>query len=488
MPGSNHKKTYVGRRDFIKTTAMAGVAATLSEKSPAGKATESTTEQRWKGKKLLFLSDSPEAYERFIESLKSIPETNLLVSPIKVNFQKPQEIIPVIRDQNADILLMCISGYIFSFGNLGNAMSDLNIPIIILSSNTDVILSDANLAASLRANGANVKLAISQKQALELVKIAASPRILEDQRALLYGRPFDSTSVPAYNLSEELVYRRTGVMIRYRPLEELAALLDEVDESSAIREMARWKNEAMEIVHVSDKTILDSCRLYVLLRSIIEKEGLSAISIDCLGFALSPKPILPYPCLAFSQLRDEGIAATCEADVYAMLSLMFLQEICRKPAFMCNVNSVNVQDPTILISHCTAPLKLHGSNGEPARYRLHDYHGFGRGVVPEVEFTLGMEVVVGAFTKDLKSFVLWPGRILAQVKDTERSSSKNSITLDVCANTMDVKIRDADRFLQNIPGVHLIMIAGNHTNAIEDALFGMNVGIVGPSDFTTPDL
>jgi len=488
MPGANYKKIYVGRRDFIKATAMTGVAATLSEKSLAGQAAERTTEQRHEGKKLLFLSDSPETFERFIESLRSIPETKLLVSPIKVDFQKPQEIIPVIRDQYADILLLCISGYTFSFGNLGDAMSDLNIPIIILSANTNVLLSDANLAASLRANGANVKLAISQEQALEQVKIAAAPRILENQRALLYGRPFDSTSVPANNLSEELVHQRTGVMIRYRPLEELAALLDDVDEASTRSEMARWKKGAKEIVRVSDKTLLDSSKLYILLRSIIEKEGLSAISIDCLGFSLSPQPMLPYPCLAFSRLRDEGIAATCEADVYGMLSLMFLQEICRKPAFMCNVNSVNVQESIILLSHCTAPLKLHGLDAEPLRYSLHDYHGFGRGVVPEVEFPLGIKVVAGAFTKDLKSFVSWPGRILTQVKDTDRSSSKNSITLDVCANTMDVKIRDAGRFLQNIPGVHLIMIAGDHTNAMEDALFGMNVGIVGPSDFTPPDV
>ena len=299
----------------------------------------------------------------------------------------------------------------------------------------------------------------------------------------MYGRPFDSTSVPAHNLSEEIIYRRTGVRIRYRSLEELAAQLEDVDEASARSEMARWKNEAMEIIRVSDKTLLDSCRLYVLLRSIIEKEGLTAISTDCLGFTLSPKPMLPYPCLAFARLRDEGIAATCEADVYGMLSLMFLQKICRKPAFMCNVNSVNVQQSTIMLSHCTAPLKLHGLDAEPLRYSLHDYHGFGRGVVPEVEFPSGMEVIAGAFTKDIKSFVSWPGRILTQVKDTDRSSSKNSITLDVCANTMDVKIRDADRFLQNTPGIHLIMIAGNHTKAIEDALFGMNASIVGPLYF-----
>ena len=108
--------------------------------------------------------------------------------------------------------------------------------------------------------------------------------------------------------------------------------------------------------------------------------------------------------------------------------------------------------------------------------------------MPEVEFPSGMEVTAGSFTKDFKSFVFWPGRILAQVKDTDRSSLKNSITLDVCANTMDVKIKDTDRFLQNIPGAHMIMIAGNHINAIDEALFGMNAGIVGPSDFTPPDV
>jgi hypothetical protein len=53
---------------------------------------------------------------------------------------------------------------------------------------------------------------------------------------------------------------------------------------------------------------------------------------------------------------------------------------------------------------------------------------------------------------------------------------------------MDVKIRDAGRFLQSIPGIHQIMIAGNDTRAIEDALSGMNMSLVGPSDFTPPEV
>jgi hypothetical protein len=138
------------------------------------------------------------------------------------------------------------------------------------------------------------------------------------------------------------------------------------------------------------------------------------------------------------------------------------------------------------VSHCVAPLKLNGTNAAALRYKLHDYHSFGRGVVPEVEFPSGKEVITGGFSKDLKSFSLWPGRIQTQVKNTDQSSSGKGLMLNVCANTMDVKIRDADRFLQNIPGIHQIMVIGNYTQAIGDALYGMNMNLVGPGDFTPP--
>jgi hypothetical protein len=481
------KKINVGRRDFIKTTTMAGVAATLpgtglTSQNTAGSSTPPAGGMK---KKLLFLSDNPTAYESLMGSIKSLPGTDLAVSSIKANYQKPEEIIRTIHEQNMDILLLGLPRFTFNFGSLYDSMGDLDIPVIVLSTNPELILIDANLVASLRANGARVTFALSQDQALKLVKLLASPRILEDRRAVLYGKPFDSTSVPARNLTEDLIYRRTGVRIEYRPIAELASRIKEVDAQAAGREMERWKRGATEVIRVSDEDFLDACRLYILLRSIVDKEGLAAVSIDCLGFTMSPKPVLPYPCLAFGRLRDEGITAACEADVCGMLSSMFLEEISRKPSFMCNVMTVDTQNSKIVLSHCAAPLKLNGSNAAPMEYKLHDYHGFGRGVVPEVKFPLGREVITGAFSKDLKSFSLWSGRIQTQVLDTDKASSRGPM-MNVCANTMDVKIRDAGRFLQNIPGIHQIMVTGSYTQAIGDALFAMNMELVGPEDFTPP--
>jgi hypothetical protein len=236
---------------------------------------------------------------------------------------------------------------------------------------------------------------------------------------------------------------------------------------------------------------VDACRLYVLLRSIIEKEGLSAVSIDCLGLLFNRNMALPYPCLAFARLRDEGFTAACEADVCGMLSSMFLQETSRKPSFLSNVLSVNLQQSSTVLSHCVSPLRLLGANASPLPYKLRDYHGMGQGVVPEVEFPIGIEVVTGAFSKNLKNFVVWPGRIQIGAKTdapTDKPSFPSGFRRMTCSNYAELKIREADRFLQNIAGIHHIMIAGNYSKAMNDALLRMNVSIIGPSNFTAPEL
>ena len=194
-------------------------------------------------------------------------------------------------------------------------MADLDIPIILLPVNLDLIMMDTDLVAAMRTRGANAILANSEAHAVELLKIFAVPRILDGKQALIFGRPFDSTSVPMGNLNGDYVYKRTGLRIQYRPVDDLMPLLEKVDEAAAMKEMERWKKEAAKVLEPSDKTILDAARLYVLLRSLVEKEGLAAISIDCLSFSFSGKPPLPLPCLAFTRLRDDGITAPCEADV-----------------------------------------------------------------------------------------------------------------------------------------------------------------------------
>jgi L-fucose isomerase-like protein len=492
MMDNNLNGNHVGRRNFVKLTTLASVAATLPG---VGFAAQDAVRGAFKPspgglkRNVLFLTDSPKKYESLINKIKAIKEYECTVTPVEVNLQKSPETVDPALIKNADILFMILPQVATSSGNIAASMSDLNIPAILFPVNLDLIMLEADVVAQFRTKGINAMLANSETHAIELVKIAAAPRILEGKRALIFGRPFDSTSIPARNLNDDYVYKHTGVRLEYRPIAELKQHLESIDEASARKEMERWKKEATEVVETSDKALLESSKLYFLLRSIIEKEGLSGISIDCLSFSFDQNPILPYPCLPFTRLRDEGFAVPCEAEVCGMLSSMVLQEISKKPSYFCNVSAVDTQKSSAILRHCVAPLKLMGANAPALPYRLRDYHGTGRGVTAEVQFPAGLDIMMGGFSKDLKEFVLWPGKTLSRVRDTDRPSFENAPASYAkmrryCSNHLETKIKDVDSFIQKIAGCHHVMVAGNYKKAVIEAMMRMNVKIVGPSDLS----
>jgi hypothetical protein len=481
---------HFGRRDFIKTTAMAGVAASfpevLAQNSPIAVKPANTGNKR----KLLLLSNYPNFYEHLIQSAKSLKEFEFAVVSAKPDYQNPQEIIKTIQTEAPDILFFGLPGTSLNSGNIPVALDYIDVPIILLPPMPDLIMLEADVAAAFRIKGTNALLANSEAHAIELIKILAAPRLLEGKRAVIYGRPFDSSSVPAHNLTAEAVYKRTGVLLEFRPIEQLKSQLETVDPAGARKEMERWKKEATSIVEITDEALLECCKMYVLLRSIIDKEALSGVSIDCLSFTFGPKPILPFPCLAFTRLRDEGFAVPCEADVCGMLTSMVLQEISQKPSYFCNISSVDVEKSGTVLRHCVAPLQLLGRNVAALPYRLRDYHGIG-GVTPEVAFPVGLEVTLGGFTKDLKNFVVWPGKIQAGIHDTDRPSfespgAQNRKMRRYCTNRAELKINEANVFLQKIVGIHHVMVAGSYMKALREEMIRLNVNVIGPVDSAAP--
>jgi L-fucose isomerase-like protein len=491
MVRCNHGLVQIGRRDFIKTTAIAGMAGTLPATGILAQEARSPMKPRYsKGKQrnLLFMSSNPAAHESLINSIKSIKEFDFVVEPVKVNYQNPKDIGKYIQGKEADVLFMCLTGAGLNSGIYAEYLGALDIPVVLLPMNLDLIMLEADVAATFRSKGTTAMLANSEQHAIELVKFAATPMLLEGKKAVIFGRPYDSTSVPMPNLNADYIYKRTGLRLEYRPIDELKTRLASVDVAKAQKEMERWKKEAVKVTEATDPAILDACKLYVVMRSIVDQEGLAGISIDCLSFTFNPKPMLPYPCLSFTRLRDEGFAVPCEADVCGMVTSMFMQEICRKPSFFYNVSAVDTQKSTTVLRHCVAPVRFLGQEAAPLPYIIRDYHGMG-GATPEVQFPVGAEVTLGGFSKDLKNFLMWPGRLQEGVKDTNRPSFENppSKMRRYCTNRAEVKIKEIDRFLQNIAGIHQAMVAGTYTDAIQRALLRMNVTITGPVEAAVPE-
>ncbi|MBN1973550.1 MAG: hypothetical protein JW787_07915 [Sedimentisphaerales bacterium] len=493
---NNQKGFHLNRRGFIKTTALAGMAATLPTSSFAEKSIVSGSKPSPAGKKrnLLFLTDVPENFVNLIESIKSIKEYEINVITIKTDFQNHQELLKAIQEKNADIILMRLSANVtMSSRFIAEGMGTLDLPVILLPVNYDLIMWETDLAASFRIKGTNAIVANSEDHALELIKIVAAPRPLEGQKAMVFGKPFNSTSIPAPNLNVDYVYKLTGVRIEHRPIDDLKQLLKDVDMAAARKELEKWKNGAKKVIGPTDEMMLHCAKMNVLLHSLIEKENLAAVSIDCLSFSFGSDTTIPLPCLAYTELRDEGITAACEADIYMMLSSMLMQSVSGRPSFQSNVSSVDVEKSTAILRHCVTPTKIYGSNAPQIPYNLRDYHGMGKGVVPEIEYPVGLDITMGGFTKDLKSFLIWPGRIVKGIDDTGTPSFIQNAPpgyenwRKYCSNRAEIKVKDVHDFMKKIVGIHHNMIAGSYGKAIADSLIRMNINVIAPPDLAAPE-
>ena len=340
-----------------------------------------------------------------------------------------------------------------------------SIPVIVAPRTPTLMGYVVDMVASLRIQGKDVFLANSVNMIIDRIKAVIQKPYIGGRRVLLFSNsPFDSKTMPCPNLDSDQVRRVTGVEVLYHPLDELKKAFDHVNETRAQQEMEKWISDAVRIVEPSKEDILSACRLYIALQDIVRMERLSGISIDCCSPRFRKDLSLPHPCLAFSRLRDDGISAPCEADLWALLSSLLLEQISKRPSFMGNVSAVDVVASTTTLAHCVVPLKLHGFNAQSVRYSLRDYHGSRQGVAPEIDFPTGEEVTMGCFTKDIRGFTLWPGTVV-------RAGHIE------CRNSADIRIPDPCGFLQSIAGCHHVMVFGNYMTEIAKALRLMNIHI-----------
>ena len=88
-----HCGCHVGKRDFLKTSAVAGAAAALPTASLlAGEASKDSRPRRMGAKsKVLFINDAPEAHSSFVDSIRAIKGMNLQVTSAKINFRQMEE-------------------------------------------------------------------------------------------------------------------------------------------------------------------------------------------------------------------------------------------------------------------------------------------------------------------------------------------------------------------------------------------------------------
>ena len=123
--------------------------------------------------------------------------------------------------------------------------------------------------------------------------------------------------------------------------------------------------------------------IYERLKELVTEYRLDGVTLRCFDLLSTVKNT---GCIALSKLNDEGIPASCEGDVPALLTMMVCKRLTGELCFQVNPARIN-NDGTMLFAHCTLPLGMTESH----EFTTHFESGIGvaiHGDLPTGDYTL----------------------------------------------------------------------------------------------------
>jgi len=175
-------------------------------------------------------------------------------------------------------------------------------------------------------------------------------------------------------------------MIREDP-DEILNYYDEIKDDEAKEIATKWIKDALKI-EPTERTILNSAKLYLAFKKLLKERQISFFTPDC-GTLLLCGKMPAYPCMAFFELFNEGINGICESDMDSTISFILGNYLSGRPGFVSN-HTFDLPNNQITYMHCVSPRILHGIDGPLADYEIL-HHGETEivGASPSVKYPIG---------------------------------------------------------------------------------------------------
>jgi len=267
--------------------------------------------------------------------------------------------------------------------------------------------------------------------------------------------------------TKEIEVPHFGTKVRSVPGARFIEEFSQMKATEQVTELAKtYLKNAQEIIQPTEADIRDAAKTYFVLKQIIQAEKADAVMMDCLpGLSLPHKH--PPPCMGFMSLRDEGIAAGCQADLNATLTLMLVQQLFDKPGFQQNA-SMETQKNLYFGAHCTCASKLSGTTGPSQPYILMSHAEAGWGCVPRVLWPQGCEVTMAQYLSGkTPQMYIYSGQVVGCPSIPPTGG---------CRTNIEMTINELDDVC-NVKGMHQIIFYGNYTKQLRTfcQLYGIAV-------------
>ena len=154
-----------------------------------------------------------------------------------------------------------------------------------------------------------------------------------------------------------------GIPLEYIPFSEVNKAWSHADKNEAAAVVDKWKKGALEVVGVSDETLLTSAAMYLGMKAVLKNHDANAITVNCLG-GFYGGHIHAYPCLGFHELNNEGLVGGCECDVRSSATMLAFSTMTNgRPGYISDP-VIDTSKRQIIYSHCVASNKVFGPEGQ----------------------------------------------------------------------------------------------------------------------------
>jgi hypothetical protein len=258
-------------------------------------------------------------------------------------------------------------------------------------------------AAYMNVHGYEAFTPANDEELIELISVLRARKVFRSTKVLF---PTDLGSPGANNLGgtmdPEDLEKRLGIAICKISFAELSAQMEAVvADKSQTQEAERFADQLLKNAkksYIDRKYVVRSVQFYQAVRSLMNRHGCNAFTIECFEFCATrlPQRWTITPCLTHSLLRNQQCASSCEADMGSLLGMRMLMSVANRSCHQGNWHEYpdTVKAGTFHVNHSVPSMKMNGYDQPDLPYQLGRFVTQGWGTKVVVDFMNNREKTV----------------------------------------------------------------------------------------------
>ena len=281
----------------------------------------------------------------------------------------------------------------------------------------------------------------------QVVSCAQASRLLKSVKGIKLGVIGEEDYFRERSEDARILAELTGVEILSFPISELVSEFAKQSDEAASKIMEH-KFSASTRVEPSRKDLLKATKMYLALKSLVDKNDLAAVTADCFKVL---KRTGTSMCVALSLLNDEGRAAVCEGDLKAVALMLFFQKLAGV-SWTANLAQYSEDLNVVTLAHCTAATSL----AEPGGTIILRSHF-------ESDESVGLDVPLKRQPVTIANLQFKPPQmVVAEGEIAESQIGKFSL----CRTQAQVRLSGKVSRLLEYAGNHHVLAYGNWANVL----------------------